>query len=457
MASVRLTDKAVAAAKAEAGKRLELFDLACPGLILRVTDAGRKTWVVRYRTKDGRQPRLTLGTYPALSLVDARDLALDAIKAAAKGGDPSADKKRERTEAKAQPLKTLDDLADAYFTDCRSGDYRARDRKKAESTIVGEEGLYKRHLKARLGFHRLEDLDRDLIKRTLRDLSKVAGIQANRCHSLISQMLNYAVDERQRLKFNPMARLKKPVKEEESTRVLSDVELKAIWQGLGDRTGLKLMEQGKERPLYMSEPVEIALRLLAILLQRRTEVATMELDELDLDQAVWVIPRHKTKNRREHVVPLPDEAVRLIRRAIGIADGALTRRREKAAPGSDLPNRCRFVFPSPRSVDSPIGGGALTHAFADLCAALKIPDASVHDLRRTGSTNMTSKRCGQRRFIVSRVLNHADEDKGAKVTGVYDRNEYLEEKEIALAAWEGLLLEIVGERSRPSNVFEMRM
>lgn len=62
-----LTDRAVAAAKADSG-RLERWDLRSPGLCLRVTDRGVKTWIYRYRVPDGRQPRFTIGKFPSIGL-----------------------------------------------------------------------------------------------------------------------------------------------------------------------------------------------------------------------------------------------------------------------------------------------------------------------------------------------------------------------------------------------------
>jgi integrase len=426
------------------------------GLVLRVADTGRKTWVVRYRTPDGRQPRLTLGTYPALGLGEARDFAGEAIKAASKGADPSAEKRRARNTAKEQPLKTVDDLAAAYFADCRSGDYRARRRQKAESTIIGEEGLYKRHLHPSIGDDRLEDVAPDGLKRLVRAIAKKSGIQANRSHSLLSQLFNYAVKERQRLPANPLAGVKKPVEETPRDRVLTDQELRAIWIGLNDPASLTMVENGEKRPVYIGRPVAIAIRLLALLLQRRSEISGMALGELDLDQKVWVIAKERTKNRREHVVPLPDEAVTLIREAITLAEEAVQRARLRAGASGD-PGLLRpaVVFPSPRDVNKPIGGGALTHAFNDLCTGSSLENAHIHDLRRTGSTNLTSERGGQRRFVVSKVLNHSDNE-GAAVTGVYDRNEYAVEKRRALARWEEILMEIVRDSTKTGNVSPMR-
>ena len=72
MAKVNLTDRAVTAAKADQGQRLEIWDALTPGLCLRVTDAGVKSWVLRYRTPDGRQPRFKIGDASRMGLRAAR-------------------------------------------------------------------------------------------------------------------------------------------------------------------------------------------------------------------------------------------------------------------------------------------------------------------------------------------------------------------------------------------------
>jgi integrase len=110
-----------------------------------------------------------------------------------------------------------------------------------------------------------------------------------------------------------------------------------------------------------------------------------------------------------------------------------------------------FVFQSPLKPRRHIDDHAITRSLARICDALGLPRGSPHDFRRVGATHLTSERLGFRRFVVSKVLGHAAHE-GAIVTSVYDRNEYLPEKRRALEAWEGLLLEIVGERQRTSNV-----
>lgn len=443
MASENLTDKRVLSVRAEPGQRLELFDKGARGLVLRVTGEGHKTWVVRYRTPDGRQPRLKLGDYPAVSLKEARAKAAAKRLEISNGSDPAAEKRRERHAARAEPIKTVDDLATAYFAACRSGEYRARSRAKAESTLIGEEGVYRRHLKNRLGHERVEDVTTDSAKRQLRLVGKAAAIQANRAHSLLSQLYSYAVSEG-RVPSSPMVQLRKPSAENVRTRVLSDEEVQGIWSALQSPGGLTFVEGAQTRRVCLSRPVAIALELTMLTLQRRSEVAEMRRDELALDRGEWVIAAGRTKNRRAHLVPLAPRSVELVREAIRLADDGLD---------ADA-QRSLFVFVSPRAYEKAIGGGALTHALRDVLDALKIPDARLHDLRRTGATALTSERGGQRRFVVSKLLNHSDNE-GAAVTGVYDRNEYAVEKRRALLTWERLLQEQVGVAQQPANVVQL--
>ena len=127
MPTVRLTDRAVAAAKPAPGQRLELWDEVTPGLCLRVTEKGLKSFAYRYRTDDGRQPRLKLGDFSrTFGLAEARLMAERIRMQVRDGADPSGDRKRRRIEARAQPLKTFDNLADAFLEASEAGHWRPR-------------------------------------------------------------------------------------------------------------------------------------------------------------------------------------------------------------------------------------------------------------------------------------------------------------------------------------------
>ena len=130
VATKRLTDAEVRNVKAKAKQRLELWDAHTPGLCLRVSP-NRRVWVVRYRAA-GKQRRYVLGEYPGLDLEDARIQAAQVLRDARKRGvDPAGNKEREEAAALAQPIKTFEDLAEAYMSACQAG--RWRPRRKAQS------------------------------------------------------------------------------------------------------------------------------------------------------------------------------------------------------------------------------------------------------------------------------------------------------------------------------------
>lgn len=430
-----LTDKAVQAAKAGPGQRLELWDAKVSGLCLRVTDKGQKTWVVRYRTRDGRQPRFTLGPAGSakgdLSLAEARDRASQVRRTAREGGDPAAAKRAEVAAARAVTIRTMQDLAESYFSKSEKGTYRATRRGKKAATVAGERGLWNFRLKPQLGRRPVESVTKPILRNLLEDIADEAPIQSNRARALLRAMFNFAIHE-ERVAANPVAGIPAFGEETARDRVLNDDEIRAVWSGLVDPSGLKIGEGDNARDLQISPAVRIALRLSMLTLQRRGEVAGMRRDELRMNECTWTIPRERTKNGKPHVVPLSPDALHLVREAMDLQD-----------PDDPSP----FVFPSPwtklegRSID----GGALSHALSDLYAALKIEDANLHDLRRTGASAMASERLLVPPIVISRVLNHtADGGGGAAVTTRhYAIHEYASEKRTALEAWARLLKMIV--------------
>lgn len=468
MAVMKLTDRSASAAKVEPGQRLELWDETTPGLCLRVSakrgtgaPVVKRVWVWRYRTADGRQPRMTLGDYSAKhSLKWAReqveDLRVQVRKATA---DPAAERRAAKAAARAETLRTFDDLADAYLRACEDGHWQPRNKRKRARTLEDERGVLRRHVRPVLGKHRLEDITRRQVRELLRRMvDRGIGAQTNKAHQVMRQIFAWAVSE-ERLVMNPAVGFLPLASQTPRARTLSDAELKLFWGGLSAPERLRSPPapgQVVGEPVLVGRPMCIALQLSILLLQRRSEIAGMRTEELNLDQATWLIPGARMKGGSAHLVPLPPEAVVLIKEALSIAD-ELERRRSQQ--GEDWkPRASRPVFPSPRDADKSVRGDSITHAMRLITAAVGVEGVSPHDLRRTGSTAMTSERLGISPFIRSKVLGHStDAGGGAAVSAIhYDANSYIAEKRRALEAWEGLLLEVVGVRARPSNVSALR-
>lgn len=419
---------------APSGTRVEYQDQIEPKLSLRVTDKGKKSWIVRYRAVSGQQ-RYKLGEYPDLLLSEARKEAGDVAQAVRKGKDPAAEKRRAIEEAKTASIRTFNDLADAFLAASETGDWQPKKKPKRARTINDERAILGRYVRPVIGKRAPKDITRRDVKELLRALkNRGIGAQTNRTQAVIRQVFAYAIaEELPGVLYNPATGFTPVVAEAPRSRVFSDAELETAWKALGDPTKLKAMS--------ITRPVAIALQLAMLTPQRESEIAGMALRELDLEQRTWVIPAERCKNGKPHLVPLPDRAVTLIKEALALA----------ARGNADQPE---FVFPSPRRGKGAIRGNTLCHAMDKLRTGLGIEGVTVHDLRRTISMNLTSERIGVAPFIRSKVLGHtSDAGGGAAVSMMhYDPNPYVAEKRRALEAWEALLLQIVGERPRPDNV-----
>lgn len=423
-----LTDKQIAGARAPLGRRLEVWDLKAPGLCLRVTDRGLKTFMLRYRAADGTQPRLKLGRFPQMTLKHARLEAGRIRSDLEKGIDPAREKRRVK-EPSLAPL-IFRELHERYVAACEAGEWKPKGKRKRQVTLDYEAGIARRHVLPHFGELPIADITRQTVKGVLRGMiAQGIGAQTNRAQALIRQVYAYAISE-DLVQINPATGFPAFADQHPRRRVWSDVELKSLWKTIGSDKPL-LAPNGSTN--FVGRPLRIAVMLCALLLQRRAEVVGMTLAELNLADAVWVLPAERMKGGRAHSVPLPPAAVKLIKEAIELA----ARVREPV----------KFVFPHALE-DRAADPMSLSRAMNRLATAAGVSGAGLHDLRRTGSTAMTSERLGVSPFIRSKVLGHStDTGGGAAVSTLhYDTNEYLAERRKALELWQHRLLEIVGER-----------
>jgi len=413
------------------GRQVAYPDHDIRGLELRVSGDGRKTWSYRYWTKTGRRGRVTLGVHSReFGLSEARVAARKAQVAVDEGGDPAMARRLAKIEATTEHLRTFGDLAGAYFADTERGRYRP----KRATSLANEKAVYRVHIEPALSRFPLESINRRLIKGALmRMLDRGVTSQAVRAQAVIRQMLAYAVNE-ERLQFNCISDMAPVAPSKARLRVYSDAELKAIWNGVRHPETLAVPgERAAKRrdgsDVQIGRPMRIAIQLALVLLQRRSEVLGMAKAELDLSQRLWTIPAERMKGKRTHVVPLSSWAVELIEEAVDIAEA-------RNSP---------YVFPGKNKPNQPMRGPSMNWAFNAVLWALAIEDGTLHDLRRTGSTLMTSERLGVSPFIRSKVLAHYDTGGGAQVSATrYDANSYVREKRRALEDWQRLLARIVG-------------
>jgi integrase len=374
--------------------RVEYFDAGTKGFGLRVTAAGRMTWVVLYRYL-GTKRRMTLGTYPTVTLADAREAAEDALRAAAKGKDPAGEKKA------AREADTFAELAEDYI------ELHAKPNKRSWKE---DRRALDRDLLPTFRLRKAADVKRRDVKKLLAEIkARGAPVLANRTLEIMRKIYNWAIDE-ERVEINPCLGIE-PFTEQSRDRVLSEDEIRAVWKALDSQQQLAAAR----------------FRLLLLTAQRYGEVRQMRWD--DIADGWWTIPAEFSKNRLSHRVPLSALA-------LAIVDGL-----------RELTGGAKWVFPSPVN-------DAAVHSDDKRLITLRKESGvnfRAHDLRRTAASYMGSMGIG--RFTIGRVLNHVE----TSVTATYDRHSYDKEKRRALDAWARRLKEILaGKKPADGKVLTFR-
>jgi integrase len=417
--------------------RIEVADLRCVGLTIRVTSSGAKSWSLRFRDPRSKKvTRATIGSYPEITLEKAREKGLDLRREVAEGINPVQRKRKDRAEANS---RTFQALAERYVTE------HARRHKK---TADADERALRLHILphwANLPFDNIGR--REVIALCEGIVAQGKLTQANRVQALVSKVFSFAIDL-ELLSANPCARLKKRSKEVKITRVLSDDEIRLFWHRIGEPPN--------------SVRIGEALRLILLTGVRVTEMAGAEIKEFDHiddpNSAVWTIPAVRSKNGRAHVVPLSPLALDIVLDLLKQADGR----------ASDEMKH-HFIMQSPVKSEKPIEGHALSVAMRRFGDALH-PERNerrfsgeegraittwaaerptAHDLRRTMATRMAGS--GIPAEDVSACLNHAR--KGVTATH-YDHYDRAREKRRALVEWSEQVESIVRERHDRRPVVE---
>jgi hypothetical protein len=226
--------------------RYSVYDPDCPGLVLRVTPAGVKTWSFVYRVGD-KQKRLTFGAYgpaPALTLAEARTRARRARVQVDDGHDPAAQKLEAREAARRDTFGKLAEL------------YLEKHAKRQKRSWTEDERILKRDLLPAWEDVPVKALTRRMVREHLDAIADRAPVMANRTLALVSKIFNFGVD-REWLDANPAARLKKPTREVSRERVLTDDEIATLWANL-KASDARYAREGRRRVAAQAHACRLA-------------------------------------------------------------------------------------------------------------------------------------------------------------------------------------------------------
>jgi integrase len=429
MVQAALTDQVLKRANPPNKTRLEYWDADLEGFGYRTSAPGKGSFFVMFRL-DGKQRRMTIGRYPAMTLKSARARATDALLAVRENRDPALEEAARLAEEGRKRASTLS-LAVADFL-------KLYPRYKS-STRAEVKRLLEKEVLPTLGERPVSAITRRDIAHVINAVSdRGAGTTANRLLAYLGAFFTWMVKERGDLDTSPIVNLAKPSKEHARDRVLTDDELRGVWLGA---------EQ-------MAYPFGRVVQLLILTGQRRDEVAGMQKSELDLKARTWTLLRELTKSDRRHIVPLSNPALELIE-AMPDRGGNLVframniRRKEKREEARHISGWSFFK----RTLDEK--ALAAMQKIEDKAAEEEGREAkpvalapyTLHDIRRTVASGMAG--LGIAPHVVERLLNHSSGSIRG-VAAVYNRHSYAPEMRHAVDVWakhvEGLLA------PSPSNV-----
>jgi integrase len=416
-----------------------------------------KSWLMRFRDPDGRPRKIVLGPYDLsghelretpqigqpLGVAAARALAADVHRRRMVGedviGQHKARKIRRRTEAAEKAALTFGACAVEFFRDYKTR-WHSRPRRwfeyarvlglhwprDAEPTKVDPE-VIRGGLAERWADKPVTEIDEADVLAIVDNARRHgipglgrhnAGISENRgrnMYSVLSLCFRW-LQAKRRILRNPCRDVSHAGPPPPRARTLTDSELRWLWRACDGE------------PLY--GPL---VRLLALTGQRLNEVAGMRRSELSDDKTVWTIPGTRTKNHREHVVPLAPLA------------------REQLA---NVRVSGDFVFSTTGT--TPVSGWNRLKRRLDQ-AMLKLahqergaatPHWRLHDLRRTAVTGLGN--LGIRGDVIELAVNHQSGAARGGVAGTYNKATLLPERKEALARWATHVAGIVEQR--PANV-----
>lgn len=360
------------------------------GLQLWITPAGGKLWNLAYRF-DGKQRKLALGPYPKVDLRTAR-AGRDAAKAQIRAGqDPSEQKRLQRLKGSADRVQTFGLIADELIA-------RKRQEKKAPRTLKKVAWLLD-IARPLLGKRPISEINAAEVLAVLRKVEAKGNLEtARRLRSTIGEVFRYAIATT-RATDDPTFALRgaliAPIVEHHGA-ITSPKEIGGLLRAIDDFPG--------------QPETKAALLLLALLFPRPGELRLSEWVEFDLDGAIWTVPAERMKMRRPHRVPLPTQAVAILRDL------------------HKLTGRGRLVFPSIRSTSRPMSENTVNAALRRM--GYTSQEMTGHGFRALASTTLNES--GKwNRDAVERALAHQEENDARRA---YARGEHWDER-VRMAQW----------------------
>lgn len=400
-----LSDLMVRQAKAT-GKPYTLADF--DGLSLFVSANGAKAWHFRF-SWGGKRDRMSFGSYPALSLKDARALRDEAHSLIAKGINPHADRKRKRHAIVLAGEHMFKAVYEQWLA------YRKLSLEAGRQTSLEQiERVFKKDVFPALRHLTIYDVTRAHLLEIIGKIEKRGSLSvAEKLRTWFSQLFTYASVAIPNMGENPSKDLEVvalPLPPVEHNPFLRMPELPIVLQTL--------------RKYHGRVNTRLGLRLLFLTGVRTGELRFATPDQFDLDQGLWIIPVARLKQRKmltqkkrkrlvdipPYIVPLPEQAKEIVRYLL-----------ENFKPAQV------YLIPGDWSLKKPLCENAFNGALKRMGYQDQL---TGHGIRATISTALNE--LGYPKKWVDAQLSHADPD---KISATYNHAEYVEQRRVMMQDW----------------------
>jgi integrase len=415
----RLTDTAIRAIIAKPRtRRIDLADGAVAGLVLRIGRSRGATWSLLFRVvgeggmtdrghalKGGKR-RISLGSYPEVSLEAARANASHCLDQAKSGECPTDALERIATAGGLTVSALAEKFLDEYV------------RMKELRAFLKYEGAIRVHIVPHLGFNLADVLNRDQVRASVKkvmvrvprgsapkDRPRGGKEAARSVIAVLRKMINWGIRERLLKRTdNPLTGMEDNLpKKKRKARVLSLEEARIVWQAAPT----------------LGYPFGPAYQLIMLTGCRPGEWSACLRPYLDLKQRLLVIPADAYKSDHVHVVPLVTQAVKILEDVLSDHRGASG---EHLLSGTDGEKRLSGWSKAK---------ARMVRAICAMTGEKALAPWTPHDLRRTVATRIAEQLGVGGEQLIKRVLGHAD----GSVTAIYNRYGYVKEMRAVLETW----------------------
>ena len=384
-----LTDTAIRNVK-PSEKYARLFDGG--GLYLEVSPPGGKLWRLKYRF-GGKEKRLALGAYPAVSLASARAKRDDARKLLAEGVDPGEQRRAAKAVRAGLAANTFEVIGREWYAKVSAT--------MAESTKDNLSRRLDAYIYPTIGHKPISSLTAADLMRVIELIEKRGALDvARRAHNIMGRILRYAVGRglatRDPSRDIELGDILPPADVQHHASVTEPKAVGGLLRAIDGFTG--------------ALATRCALRLAALVFVRPGELRHAEWTEFDFEKAEWRIPAGKMKMKEQHIVPLSAQAVAIL---------------QEIQP---LTGSGRYVFPSERGDGRPMSENTVNGALRRLGYAKE--EMTGHGFRSMAST-LLHELCLPH-AVIERQLAHGERN---KVSAAYNFAEHLPARRKMMQQW----------------------